>query len=129
MSSLSTDDDEKLGTGRIVTSIVCAVLAIAFIVFAGIYATTPGHGLPGFLGTGGTRGHHSLRLVGCLLLGVAFAIAAWFALRYRSLALEEAREAERAAIAEATEAAAAGEQAATAEAQAAGALQQTDTVQ
>jgi small-conductance mechanosensitive channel len=43
--------------------------------------------------------HHSLRIVGSVLIGLAFAIGAWFALRYQSLAVEEAREAERIAAA------------------------------
>jgi hypothetical protein len=52
--------------------------------------------------------HHDLRGVGTFLVGLVFTVAAWFALRYRSLALEEAREADRAAQAAASSQPAAG---------------------
>lgn len=88
------DDDVELGPWRIVAAIIFALLAIAFIV----------------VGVAISGDHHSLRMVGSFLISVAFALGSWFALRYRSLALEEAREAEQAALAEAERAAAAGEQ-------------------
>ena len=49
------------------------------------------------MGFAHTRAIHRLYAVGTFLIGLVFVVAAWFALRYRSLALEEAREAERAA--------------------------------
>lgn len=107
MTSVSTDDDEKLAPGRIVAAIILAVLAIAFLVAACIYVTTPSNQLPGFLGQDQSSAHHTARAAGSLVIGLAFAIGAWFALRYQSLALEEAREAERAALAEAEAATAA----------------------
>jgi ABC-type Na+ efflux pump permease subunit len=90
-------DDEKIGPGRIVAAIIFALLAIAFLVAACIYLTTPAHSLPSFMGYARTRAIHRLYAVGTFLIGLAFAVATWFALRYRSLALEEAREAEQAA--------------------------------
>jgi hypothetical protein len=93
--SASDDDDEKLGPGRIAASVIFSVLSVVLFAAAGILAF-------GYSG-------HSVRVLGCLILAVAFAIGAWFALRYRSLALEEAREAERAALAEAGQAAVAGQ--------------------
>jgi hypothetical protein len=123
-----TSDDEKPGTGRIVAAIILTLFAIAFVVVAYVYATTPDYKLPGYLGFAHSRGHHTLRMVGSFLVGIAFAIGAWFALRYQSLALEEAREAERAALAEAEEAAAQGEQATRLEADPAGAPE-TDSAQ
>jgi hypothetical protein len=86
-------DDEKTGPGRVAAAIILAVLAIAFFVAAVIYATTPADALPGFMGFARTHAIHRLYAVGTGLIGVAFAVAAWFALRYRSLALEEALEA------------------------------------
>jgi hypothetical protein len=104
---VSTDDDEKLAPGRIVAAIIFAVFAVAFVVIAGVYMVTPDSSLPGFMGYAQSSAHHTVRGVMSFVIGLAFALAAWFALRYRSLALEEAREADRAAaLAEAGQAAA-----------------------
>ena len=98
MTSVSTDDDEKLAPGRIVAAVIFALLALAFFGIAFIYLIAPG-----ILGSGSSSGHHSLRGVASFVIGLAFVGGSWFALRYRSLALEEAREADRAAaLAEAT---------------------------
>ena len=97
-SSAAVDDnDEKIGPGRIAAAVVFAVLAMAFVVAGFIYATTPADSLPGFMGHARTHAIHRLYAVGTFLIGVAFAVAAWFALRYRSLALEEEDEAAEAA--------------------------------
>jgi hypothetical protein len=86
-------DDEKPGPGRIAAAIVSAVLAVACFAVAVMIAVSPHH--------------HALRIVGSLLAGLVFLAAAWFALRYRSLALEEAREAEAAEAGRAAQAQAA----------------------
>ncbi len=92
MTSVPTSDDEKLAPGRIVATIALTLLALACFVFTARYLHA--------------RQHHSVRIVGSFLLGLAFAIGAWFALRYQSLTAEEAREAEKIAVAQAaTEAA------------------------
>ena len=95
-SPAPTDDEEKLAPGRIVAAIIFALFAIAFVVAGVVYATTPARDLPGFMDHANSGAHHDLRGVGTFLVGLAFAVGAWFALRYRSLALEEAREADRA---------------------------------
>ena len=82
MTSASTDDDEKIAPGRIVAAIIFALLALAFFGITVYYLVSS---------------HHSLRGVGSFVLGLAFVGSSWFVLRYRSLALEEAREADRAA--------------------------------
>ena len=98
MTSVSTDDDEKLAPGRIVAAIFFALLALVFLVFAGLNLAM--------------GAQHTVRGVGSLVPALAAVTGAWFALRYQSLAKEEAREAERAAgLAEAQ-----AEQAATAHA-------------
>jgi hypothetical protein len=91
-------DDEKLAPGRIVAAIVFAVFAVASLAAAVVYVTTPARDLPGFMGPANSGQHHALRAVGSLVTGLVLLAAAWFALRYRSLALEEAREADRAAM-------------------------------
>jgi hypothetical protein len=75
-------DDEKVAPGRIVAAVIFAVLALAFFGITLYYLASS---------------HHSLRGVGSFVAGLAFVGASWFSLRYRSLALEEAREADRAA--------------------------------
>ena len=83
MTSVSTDDDEKLAPGRIVAAIFFALLALAFLVFACLNLAM--------------GAQHTVRGVGSLVPALAAVTGAWFALRYQSLAEEEAREAERAA--------------------------------
>lgn len=90
-------DEEKLAPGRIVAAIVFALFAIAFFVAAFVYVATPARDLPGFMDHTNSGAHHDLRGVGSFLVGLVFTVGAWFALRYRSLALEEARAADRAA--------------------------------
>jgi hypothetical protein len=105
VSSVPANDDEKVAPGRIVATIVLALLALVCFGETGRYLFA--------------QHHHSIRIVGSFLLGIALAIGAWFALRYQSLAAEEAREAEKVAAAQAvTEGAASPEQQATAATQA-----------
>jgi len=85
VSSVPANDDEKLAPGRIVATITLALLALVCFGTSGTYVLSPDH--------------HSVRIIGSFILGVAFVIGAWFALRYQSLAAEEAREAERSAAA------------------------------
>ena len=80
---------QKLAPGRIVAAIIFALAAIAFLVVAATYMVTPSRSLPGFMEPSNSGVHHTLRGVGTLLVGAAFAAGAWFALRYRSATLEE----------------------------------------
>jgi hypothetical protein len=80
-SSVPGTDGVKLGPGRIVATIVLALLALVCFGLTGKYLLA--------------QQHHAIRIVGSFFFAVAFAIGAWFALRYQSLAAEEAREAER----------------------------------
>jgi len=93
----NSGDDQKLARGRIIAAIIFALLAIAFFVVGVILGTTPASHLPGFLGHSASGHRHTLRGVGSILAGLVFTVSAWFALRYRSLALEQAREADLAA--------------------------------
>jgi hypothetical protein len=93
----SSGDGESLSRGRIIAAIIFALLAIAFFVAGVILGITPASHLPGFLGPSASGHRHTLRGVGSILVGLVFTVSAWFALRYRSLALEEARQADLAA--------------------------------
>jgi hypothetical protein len=90
---------EKVTPGRIVAAIVFALIALAFFAAAAALAIMPADQLPGFLGPDSTGKHHTLRGIGSLLVGLVFTAAAWFAARYQSLALEEARATEAARLA------------------------------
>ena len=71
-------------SGRTATAIIAAVIALVFIVAGIIYIAVPASSLPGFMGhVAGSTGHHPLRAAGCLIVGVVFAVLAWFALKYK----------------------------------------------
>ena len=70
--------------GRTVFAGVAIVIALVFIVAGIIYVVEPAGSLPGFMGhVAGSTGHHPLRAAGCLIVGVVFAVLAWFALKYK----------------------------------------------
>lgn len=87
---------EKLAPGRVVAAIVFALFALAFFAAGVVLAITPASQLPAFLGHANSGTHHTLRGIGSLTVGLVFTAAAWFALRYQSLALEQARAADAA---------------------------------
>ncbi len=71
-------------TGRMVSAVVLGVIALVFIVAGIIYLAEPAGSLPSFMGhVSHSTGHHPLRAAGSLIVGVVFAVGAWFALRYR----------------------------------------------
>ena len=78
-------------SGRTVIAAVAGVLALAFIVAGLVYVAEPASSLPGFMGhVAGSTGHHPLRAAGCLIVGVVFAVLAWFALKYKGKAVTPA---------------------------------------
>lgn len=62
-------------------AVVFALIALVFFAVGIAMGVMPGHALPHAL-TGGGTGHHPLRVVGSLIVGAVFAVAAWFALKY-----------------------------------------------
>jgi hypothetical protein len=79
-------------TGRVVSAVILAVVAIAFLVVGVIYSVEPAGSLPSWLGhetawvnnqNVPSPSYHPLRAVGSLIAGVVFAIGAWFTLRYK----------------------------------------------
>ena len=82
---MTTTTGPNPAAGRTVIAAVFAVLALVFLAAGIVIAIMPASSLPGFLGhLDGSTGHHPLRAVGCLLVGVVFAVASWFSLKYRS---------------------------------------------
>jgi multisubunit Na+/H+ antiporter MnhB subunit len=79
-------------TGRTVSAVILGVIALVFIVVGIIYLAEPAGSLPSILGHETTllhgkqvpsTGHRPLRAAGSLIVGVVFAVGAWFALKYK----------------------------------------------
>jgi uncharacterized membrane protein len=88
---VSRSPGSRLTAGRIAAAVILAVVAIAFLVVGVIFCVVPSGSLPAWLGhstivVGGRQvpspGYHPLRAVGSLIVGVVFAIGAWFSLWY-----------------------------------------------
>ena len=78
--------------GRVLSAVILAIVAIAFLVVGIMFCVEPAGSLPAWLGhetilVGGQRlpspSYHPLRAVGSLIAGVVFAIGAWFSLKYQ----------------------------------------------
>jgi hypothetical protein len=65
--------------------VLLGIIALIFIVVAIIYIAVPAESLPSFVPgrIAGSTGHHPLRIVGSLVIGIVFAVGAWFALAYK----------------------------------------------
>ena len=84
---MSPSTESGSNSGRTVAAVVLGVIALVFIVAGIVYVTVPASSLPGFMGhVAHSNGHHPLRAAGCLIVGVVFAIGAWFALKYKGKA-------------------------------------------
>ena len=82
---MSTTTGPNPATGRATIAVIFAIVALVFLAAGIAMAVLPASSLPGFLGhLDGSSGHHPLRAVGSLLVGVVFAVASWFAAKYRS---------------------------------------------
>ncbi len=64
---------------------ILAIIALVFIVVGIIYIAEPASSLPSFIPGHIARssGHHPLKAVGSLVVGIVFAVGAWFALAYK----------------------------------------------
>ena len=65
---------------------ILGIVAVIFIIVAIIYAAEPAKSLPSFIpghiaGSSGQR--HPIRMVGTLVVGIVFAVGAWFTLAYK----------------------------------------------
>jgi membrane protein DedA with SNARE-associated domain len=80
----STTVSSERSWGRTILAVVLGIIAVLFIVAAIIYLVVPAKSLtilPGHIA--GSSGHHPLRATGCFVVGVVFAVGAWFTLAYR----------------------------------------------
>ena len=68
-----------------ILAVILGVIAAVFIVVAIIYLVEPAKSLPSFIPghIADSTGHHPLKATGSLVVGIVFAVAAWFALAYK----------------------------------------------
>jgi len=81
----STSGSAERSSGRTILAAMLGIIALIFIVVAIIYVAEPAKSLPSFVPghIAGSTGHHPLRIVGSLVIGIVFAVGAWFALAYK----------------------------------------------
>ena len=81
----STSGSAERSSGRMILAVILAIIALLFIVVAIIYIAEPAKSLPSFIPghIAGSSGHHPLKATGSLVVGIVFAIGAWFALAYK----------------------------------------------
>ena len=81
----STSGSVERSSGRTILAVILGIIALIFIVVAVIYLAEPAKSLPSFLPghINSSAGHHPLRATGSLVVGIVFAVAAWFALAYK----------------------------------------------
>jgi energy-coupling factor transporter transmembrane protein EcfT len=81
----STSGSAGRSSGRTILAVILGIIALIFIVAAIIYITTPASSLPSFIPgkIPGSTGHRPLRATGSLVVGIVFAVGAWFALAYK----------------------------------------------
>ncbi len=74
---------------RVLTAVILAVIAIVLVILGALYLAEPSKSLPSMIpghlaATAANSGkNHPLRGAGCLVLGVIFFAAAWFALSFQ----------------------------------------------
>jgi hypothetical protein len=65
--------------------VLFGIIAVVFIVAAVTYLAIPAKSLPSFIPghIAGSTGHHPLKATGSLVVGIIFAVGAWFTLAYK----------------------------------------------
>ena len=81
----STSGSAGRSSGRTILAVILGIIALIFIVVAIIYIAEPAKSLPSFVPghIDGSTGHHPLRAGGSFVIGIVFAVGAWFALAYK----------------------------------------------
>jgi hypothetical protein len=81
----STSGSSERSLGRTILAVILGVIAVIFIVVAIIYLIEPAESLPSFIpgDIAGSTGHHPLKATGCIVVGIVFAVGAWFTLAYK----------------------------------------------
>jgi len=81
----STSGSSERSSGRTILAVILGIIAVVFVVVAIIYLAEPAKSLPSFIPghIAGSSGHHPLKATGSLVVGIVFAVGAWFALAYK----------------------------------------------
>jgi drug/metabolite transporter (DMT)-like permease len=81
----STSGSSERSSGRTILAVILGVIAVVFIVVAVIYLAEPAKSLPSFIPghIANSSGHHPLKATGSLVVGIVFAVGAWFTLAYK----------------------------------------------
>jgi drug/metabolite transporter (DMT)-like permease len=81
----STSGSNQRSSGRTILAVLFGVIAVVFVVAAVIYLAEPAKSLPSFIPghIAGSTGHHPLKATGSFVVGIVFAVGAWFALAYK----------------------------------------------
>jgi hypothetical protein len=81
----STSGSVERSPGRTILAVILGIIALLFIVAAIIYIAEPAKSLPSFIPghIDGSTGHHPLKATGSIVVGIVFAVGAWFALAYK----------------------------------------------
>ena len=81
----STSGSAERSSGKTILAVVLGIIALVFIVVGIIYIAEPASSLPSVLPghIAGSSGHHPLKATGSLVVGIIFAVGAWFALAYK----------------------------------------------
>jgi amino acid permease len=81
----STSGSAERSSGKTILAVILGIIALVFIVVAVIYLAEPAKSLPSFIPghIAGSTGHHPLKATGSLVVGIIFAVGAWFALAYK----------------------------------------------
>jgi amino acid permease len=81
----STSGSSQRSAGRTILAVLFGIIAVLFFVAGIIYLAEPANSLPSFIPghIPGSTGHHPLRVTGCFVVAVVFAVGAWFVLAYK----------------------------------------------
>jgi len=81
----STSGSSERSSGRTALAVILGIIAVLFIIVAVIYLAEPAKSLPSFIPghIANSTGHHPLKATGSFVVGIVFAVGAWFALAYK----------------------------------------------
>ncbi len=81
----STSGSSQGSSGKTILAVILGIVAVIFIIVAVIYLAEPAKSLPSFIPghIAGSTGHHPIRAIGSLVVGIIFAVGAWFTLAYK----------------------------------------------
>jgi hypothetical protein len=81
----STSGSRERSSGRTLLAVLFGIIAVIGLVVAIIYLAEPAKSLPSFIPghIANSSGHHPLKATGSFVVGIIFAVGAWFTLVYK----------------------------------------------